>query len=105
MDSRGEILIENILTDTINAIYELSDRKKSHEYAKEFFDRFCAENGVDRIEAYEVLTRVLGAKIEMKLIRDKNKFKGMKSALLSKSENNKFNARAKQKKRDECEER
>ena len=84
------ILVESDLSNAINAFYELNNRKISHEYAREYFEKFCKDNNCDRIETYRILAEVLKKRLEFSTISDKNKFKGLEQAILTKEEREKL---------------
>ena len=55
MDSKKQILVEQVLFTAISAFHDLDNKDKITKYARDYFSGFCERYDVDGQEAYEIL--------------------------------------------------
>lgn len=62
MTDEQRLLVEARLFDAMRAFHDLDDKEKREAYAKEYFNKFCAETHVDPEEAYSLLEEMFAFK-------------------------------------------
>ena len=70
MDDREKVLIENELYDRIQVFFELDDKKIAKQYAKEYFDKFCDEYNLDKMEVFNYLKELLESNKKQNLLKE-----------------------------------